>query len=208
MSIAVELPGHVVANVGDGAARGRTIYRTVYGGRSRRSCARANLRYGRTPVESAAASQWRSTSFRSGQSGQSGQSAQRAALVPAPHALVAPHVKPAVRMPDVRQPTRAADPQATQAVRLTHRGQGASLVVAALLALAVVAGSWASQRAHAPATSVPTPAHVAVMSGDTLWSIAGRVAPGRDPRAEVDDLLKLNDLTDAGLEPGQLLRVR
>ena len=205
MSIAVELPGHVVAIDGDGARRGRTIHRTIYGRRTRRSCARTTSQHRWAPVESTAASHWRSAPFQSMQQGQRGQ---RATLALVGDAVVAPRSEPAVRVADVQKSTRAANVGATRAVRLTSRGQGAVLVVAALLALAVVAGSWASQRADTPAASVLTPAQVAVTSGDTLWSIAGRVAPGRDPRAEIDDLLRLNDLTDAALVPGQVLRVR
>ena len=45
-----------------------------------------------------------------------------------------------------------------------------------------------------------------VESGDTLWSIARRVAPGRDPRPVVDGLIEANDLLD-GLQAGQELSI-
>ena len=54
----------------------------------------------------------------------------------------------------------------------------------------------------------PVLAHLQVSAGDTLWSIASRVAPERDPRAEVATLQKLNHLASANLMPGQQLRTR
>ena len=45
-----------------------------------------------------------------------------------------------------------------------------------------------------------------VEPGDTLWSIARRVAPGRDPRPVVDGLIRANDLW-AGLQTGQELSI-
>jgi LysM repeat protein len=45
-----------------------------------------------------------------------------------------------------------------------------------------------------------------VDSGDTLWSIARRVAPGRDPRPVVDGLIEANNLR-GGLQAGQELSI-
>jgi Tfp pilus assembly protein FimV len=45
-----------------------------------------------------------------------------------------------------------------------------------------------------------------VESGDTLWSIARRVAPDRDPRPVVDGLIEANDLR-GGLQAGQELSI-
>jgi LysM repeat protein len=49
---------------------------------------------------------------------------------------------------------------------------------------------------------------VTVRPGDTLWGIASRVAPQRDPRAEIALLQRLNGLHDVALVPGQVLRLR
>lgn len=91
---------------------------------------------------------------------------------------------------------------------LTRRGVLAvSLLVAALGAALV----WLAA-SSAPASSTPTPttgpAVVTVEQGDTLWSIASRVAPGRDPRAEVAHLQQVNHLPGVELVTGQSLRVR
>jgi LysM repeat protein len=58
--------------------------------------------------------------------------------------------------------------------------------------------------------AVPTnaPAVVVVQPGDTLWSIARRIAPDRDARLVVADLRRLNALPSADLEVGQRLQVR
>ena len=45
-----------------------------------------------------------------------------------------------------------------------------------------------------------------VEPGNTLWSIARRVAPGRDPRPMVDGLIEANDLR-GGLQAGQELSI-
>ena len=47
-----------------------------------------------------------------------------------------------------------------------------------------------------------------VGAGDSLWSIAARIAPQRDPRAEVADLQRVNHLASTDLTPGQILRTR
>jgi LysM repeat protein len=52
----------------------------------------------------------------------------------------------------------------------------------------------------------PTPRIHRVQAGDTLWSIAS-ARYGGDPRAGVWKLQQVNDLSDATIVPGQLLRV-
>ncbi|WP_181428675.1 LysM peptidoglycan-binding domain-containing protein, partial [Modestobacter versicolor] len=48
---------------------------------------------------------------------------------------------------------------------------------------------------------------VVVQPGDTLWSIAGEVAPEEDRRAVVDALVDANDLDAVELVPGQVLQL-
>jgi len=52
------------------------------------------------------------------------------------------------------------------------------------------------------------PAQVVVAPGETLWSIAERVAPDRDPRTVVAGIQRLNDLPTADVRAGQTLRLR
>jgi nucleoid-associated protein YgaU len=90
-------------------------------------------------------------------------------------------------------------------LRLTRRGV---VVLAVLIGLVGLALAWVAHLS-APATG-PTPAAprvVTVQAGDTLWSIAGRVAPNRDPLDEVTRLKRANHLAGVDLVPGQQLRV-
>ena len=48
---------------------------------------------------------------------------------------------------------------------------------------------------------------VTVQPGESLWAIAGSVAPERDPRDVVADIVQLNNLDAARVMPGQQLFV-
>jgi len=100
-------------------------------------------------------------------------------------------------------PRPVADPAR---LRLTRRGVAVLAVGTAVLGAALLLLAWRSAPGR-PAMSA-APAVVSVQAGDTLWSIASRVAPHRDPRDEVADLQRLNKIVDAQLQPGQVLRTR
>lgn len=90
-------------------------------------------------------------------------------------------------------------------LRLTRRG--VAVLTGAVVALgALIVGLAALSAPHSAPTQAP-PAAVTVQVGDTLWSIATRVAPDRDPRAEVAALQQRNHLASVDLTPGQVLRV-
>lgn len=89
-------------------------------------------------------------------------------------------------------------------LRLTRRGTAALGALTALASALLVWVAWLS--APAATHSPSAPATVTVQSGDTLWSIAGRVAPDRDPRAEVARLQQVNHLDGVNLAAGQVLR--
>ena len=91
-------------------------------------------------------------------------------------------------------------------LRLTTRGRVVLLVAAAVMGLAVVVSAWFGASSSTPPVRSAAPAHVVVHDGDTLWSIAGRIAPNRDPRVIVDQLLRINQLGTPALVPGQVLR--
>lgn len=48
---------------------------------------------------------------------------------------------------------------------------------------------------------------VTVRPGDTLWSIAADAAPDRDPRAVIDEIRRLNQVTGDLVRAGEVLRV-
>ncbi len=78
------------------------------------------------------------------------------------------------------------------------------------LAAAAVAAGWAGPVGREVAASEParvTSARYVVKAGDTLWSIAVRMAPGRDPRPLVDAIAEANAVDPGALVPGQPLVV-
>jgi LysM repeat protein len=104
-----------------------------------------------------------------------------------------------------RPPAAALEPQ----LRLTRRGVHAVAAAVAVLAIGLVLLARASAPAgpaSAGSAARPVPDTVTVQAGDTLWSLASRLAPQRDPQAEIADLQRLNRLTGVALVPGQVLR--
>ncbi|MEU2348641.1 LysM peptidoglycan-binding domain-containing protein [Modestobacter sp. NPDC049651] len=93
-------------------------------------------------------------------------------------------------------------------LRLTRRGRrvlGTLLVVIGLAIAAVAAGMLLGEgdgglRLAGSATVVVEP-------GDTLWSIAGDVAPHEERRSVVDAIAGLNHLTGGQVQAGQVLRL-
>ena len=101
--------------------------------------------------------------------------------------------------PHHRRPTRTASP-----VHLTLRAKvlGVLLVVALiLLLLPGLARGDGPDRGPARTTAYT------VQPGDTLWAIAGRVAPGRDPREVVDQMVRDNHLRGGSLQVGEQLQI-
>jgi nucleoid-associated protein YgaU len=90
-------------------------------------------------------------------------------------------------------------------LRLTRRGY----VVLGLLAATLVAGLlWLAHTSGPAGPAPPAVGAVTVRDGDTLWSIASRIAPQRDPRLVVVELEDVNHLSSPVLQPGQVLRTR
>jgi LysM domain len=79
------------------------------------------------------------------------------------------------------------------------------------LSVALVAAAWAGPAVRALG-SPEQPTRIAgssyvVREGDTLWTIAHRLAPGADPRPIVDVLSTTNGLDAGRIVPGQTLVV-
>lgn len=112
--------------------------------------------------------------------------------------------RPVQRPPHVSTP--AAVGNAGAGLRLTRRGRFV-LVALAILVIAVSV-AWGATRVSMAATG-DTPSSVTVVVGahDSLWSIAGDVAPQADRRETVTRTIAVNDLHGARIEPGQRLVV-
>lgn len=93
--------------------------------------------------------------------------------------------------------------------RLNRRGRLARTFV--VLSLAVVLASVFGLQAganSADTVGAPTPfIEVTAAPGDTLWSLATRMADGGDVRALVDEIASVNALATAELQAGQKVRI-
>jgi len=113
-------------------------------------------------------------------------------------------------VPDQESRTRK---ESMPPLRLTRRGKvvliGIPLVLVAALLL-FLAGFLTAPAKAADNTSdlalTPT-VSVTVQSGQSLWAIAGTVAPERDTRDVVADIVQLNNLSSGVVVPGQQLFV-
>ncbi len=113
-------------------------------------------------------------------------------------------------MTTVTHQTRTAEAGTTQAaprgLRLTRRGRVAVLGVLVLLLVAsFTLGRVGDSQAATDAPAATTYSSTTVHSGETLWSVAKRVAPGQDPRALVQRIRELNSLPTASVQAGQQL---
>ncbi|MFD0817307.1 LysM peptidoglycan-binding domain-containing protein [Micromonospora zhanjiangensis] len=87
-------------------------------------------------------------------------------------------------------------------LRLTRRGRVAVVVFFLLSLTGLVLVLAPASRAGGPPG--PDPVDV-VQPGDTLWSVAERHLPGRDPFATIAEIRRLNGLPDNVVHPGQRL---
>jgi hypothetical protein len=122
--------------------------------------------------------------------------------VPAPVVQVRPVGRRAVGQRVVRP--------APGPLRLTRRGRLVSFATALLIAGVTLVGvaSRAGSLHETAAVPASVPAQVVVAPGETLWSIAQRVAPDRDPRTVVAGIQRLNGLRTAEVHAGQTLVLR
>lgn len=100
---------------------------------------------------------------------------------------------------------------ATTRLRITDRGRRVLAAIVALplvvaLAFAVLSGGSALASLDEGGTAV-TFETVNVMPGDSLWSLAGDIAPHADPRDVVDGIISLNALPSSAITPGQTLAI-
>ncbi len=91
-------------------------------------------------------------------------------------------------------------------VRLTRRGRLVLTLV--MMAGLVMAGFTLGRGSSQASVHTHQARHaVIVQAGDTLWSVARRVAPQVDTRAVVAEIASLNKLSGAVVYPGERLIV-
>lgn len=140
---------------------------------------------------------------------------------PTAHSVARPTARPVVRStPDATGPAGVRHRRSVDAardrtpLRLTGRGQlvvrlagmvltGGLLVLAVLLGVLLGGGSADGGEQSRP---LPVVRHV-VAPGETLWQVAGRVAPEEDPRDVVLRIVEANGLTGANVVAGTRLVV-
>lgn len=100
---------------------------------------------------------------------------------------------------------RASDsvPYRHGVLRLTRRGR--LVVVCGVLALLLAVGFTLGRVSASSAAPTRSPLTATVRVGDTLWSLATRAQPRRDPRTVVAQLRAINHLPSDRLEAGQQL---
>ena len=110
----------------------------------------------------------------------------------------------------VEEAVVAVEPVSEAPLRLTRRGRALlRAAVALLVAVAVIGGVLlVGRQAQAGEQSRPLPVtYRVVLPGETLWTIAGKVAPGADRRDTVDRIIDLNALPGAAVTAGQRIAV-
>jgi hypothetical protein len=124
-------------------------------------------------------------------------------------AIVSNPFDASVRLPSDDASTPTPTPAAPTRLRLTRRGRivfttlgSLPLVVWALVAVLGSGGAAADAGAELGARTFE---YVTVHQGDSLWAIAESIAPQGDPRVVIDEIIRLNGLDGAVVEPGQRL---
>ena len=94
-------------------------------------------------------------------------------------------------------------------LRLTQRGR--SLLVAVVAAPLVIAAMIFALNGGEATASLGGPdvpfQYVTVSSGETLWQLAGQLAPTADPREVIEQIVQLNQLASADVFAGQELAI-
>jgi hypothetical protein len=103
-------------------------------------------------------------------------------------------------------PRSMTSPARNTPVHLTRRGR---IVLTLLMMVGLVVAGFTLGRGSSQAAAHTHVAHhtVTVEAGDTLWTLAARIAPHSDPRDVVDEITSLNQLSSAVVQPGERLLV-
>lgn len=97
------------------------------------------------------------------------------------------------------------EPRFETGARLTRRGRAALLLILVGLLLAAFSLGRVGSQAATPLPARPALQQTTVHTGESLWSVARRIAPTADPRDVVVQLRRLNHLDSSGVQVGQQL---
>jgi hypothetical protein len=113
--------------------------------------------------------------------------------------------EPVVRTPAGLRPARQDGVPAP--LRLTRRGRRVLSGLSIAIGLSIAVATVGVELAHSDGLQLAGSSTVVVQNGDTLWSLAGDVAPDEDRRAVVDAIVDINGLHDVDLVPGMVLEL-
>ena len=103
----------------------------------------------------------------------------------------------------------SARPASSPRLRLTSRGRFVfgALVAIPIAILLTIVGINATDAAATQAPASNDFTYVSVAPGESLWQLASQIAPQADPDEVVADILALNQLRSADVQPGQELAI-
>jgi Tfp pilus assembly protein FimV len=89
--------------------------------------------------------------------------------------------------------------------RITRRGRAVLLALTVLVLLALISLGRTGSQAATYVENTPPLQQTTVQPGETLWSVAQRIAPENDPREVIAQIRRINHLTSSSLRVGQQL---
>ena len=97
------------------------------------------------------------------------------------------------------------------ALRLTRRGRlmlsSLSFISILVVSSYLLIGLTSTDANASNSEALNNSSLIVVAPGETLWTIASRVNPERDPRAVIEDIKAVNVLEGVNLSAGQVLRI-
>ncbi len=126
-----------------------------------------------------------------------------------PYAFLQP--RPSTQPDGSVQPRTSTQRSAERPLTLTRRGRFVlvGLPIALGVAALILLGAFLTSQAQA-GESLPAPSstvEVSVAAGESLWDLAVRYAPERDPRDVVAEMVELNDLRGSVVQAGQTVAI-
>ena len=123
--------------------------------------------------------------------------------VPGVAGRVGPTTRPHPRRPATTHAGRRSPRRVSRAVYVRRR-LSVAVLAAGLVLVTAQAGAALGGSTHEAPGRAPAFAEVTVRPGDSLWTVAERLAPGEDPRPVVDALAQAR--RGAPLLPGETVR--